>query len=61
VDFCFFDSHAHLRRPWARARIFSFDLRCVRFGAIDDVPLAGDDPDDAMRSASATSTSAISS
>jgi hypothetical protein len=44
-----------------RARIFSFDLRCVRFDATNDGWLAGDDPDDVMRSASATSASAISS
>jgi hypothetical protein len=47
--------------PWARAWIFSFDSRRVRFGAINDVPLLGDDPADAIRSASATSASAISS
>jgi hypothetical protein len=38
-----------------------FDFRRVRVGAINDVPLVGDDPADAIRSASATSASAISS
>jgi hypothetical protein len=33
----------------------------MRFDAINDVRLAGDDPDDVMRSASKTSASAISS
>ena len=50
-----------VRRPWARLRIFSFDLRRVCVDAFNDAPLLGDDPDDAIRSASATSASAISS
>jgi hypothetical protein len=33
----------------------------IRVGAINDVPLLGDDPADAIRSASATSALAISS
>jgi hypothetical protein len=41
--------------PWARPRIFSFDLRRVGVDAFNDAPLLGDDPDDAIRSASATS------
>jgi hypothetical protein len=47
--------------PSARAWIFSFDFLPVRVRAINDVPLLGDDPADAIRSASATSASAISS
>lgn len=47
--------------PWPRAPCFSFDLRRVRFGAFNDARLLGDDPDDAIRSASATNASAISS
>jgi hypothetical protein len=46
---------------WARPRICSFDLRRVCIGVFNDAPLLGDDPDDAIRSASATSASAISS
>ncbi len=47
--------------PWARPRIFLFDLLRVCVDAFNDAPLLGDDPDDAIRSASATSASAISS
>lgn len=53
-------THAYAA-PWARPRIFSFDLRRVCVDAFNDAPLLGDDPDDAIRSASATSASAIPS
>ena len=54
-------SHAYLRRALGACIDPLFRLPRVRVGAINDVPLLGDDPADAIRSASATSASAISS
>ena len=55
-------SHAYLRRPLGACIDLLFSTSAASASApINDVPLLGDDPADAIRSASATSASAISS